>query len=68
MSEPDDLTEAEKDFRALLANAREYAKWAREVRSRWLRTPRGILAERVVKRWRADGPTRAGEETKEEKS
>jgi hypothetical protein len=67
VSEPDDLTEAERDFRALLANAREYAKWAREVRARWLRTPRGILAERIVKRWREDGPTRAGE-TKEEKS
>lgn len=31
-----DLTDAEKEFRELLAKPREYSKWAKEVRAAWL--------------------------------
>lgn len=42
----DDLSEAEKAFRALLAEPKRYAKWAAEVRGAWLASPAGILAKR----------------------
>ncbi len=36
----DDLTDAERAFRALLENPRAYAKWAADVRREWLRRRR----------------------------
>ena len=40
----DDLTEAEKAFRALMRNPKEWQKWCREVQKRWEASPKGMLA------------------------
>jgi uncharacterized membrane protein YjjP (DUF1212 family) len=42
----DDLSEAERAFRELIADPKAYAKWAAEVRVAWLASPAGILARR----------------------
>jgi len=45
--EPEDATEAELEFRALLVNRGEYGKWAKQVRAAWAASPAGILAARL---------------------
>lgn len=42
----DDLTERELAFRKLLQQPGAFARWAREVRAAWLRTPEGRRAVR----------------------
>lgn len=63
--EPADITAAEKKMREILSDPVKLSKFAAAARARWAKTPAGILATRVVNRWRQDAPTLAGREKKE---